>query len=306
MSTLVETHGLTRRYGDLVALGDVTLELKSGPPIGVVGPNGAGKTTFFSLLCGFLMPSAGRVEVFGRPPLHPDLHGRVAILPQDAALVRGVPVQTQLAFFARLQGFSGIDARVEAERVLALVLLQDAAQRPPAALSHGMLKRVAIAQTFIGKPELVLLDEPTAGLDPASANQIKNLIRAAAHDRTFIITSHNLDDIEELCGSVVILKGGKVTENRTVADLLARASCLSFRLEQDPPATAAELFASIPAVTKVERGQPGERRLVVHYLEAPGEATHITVLQTLAKAGIEFVEMSRGRSLQDKMIEMTS
>jgi ABC-2 type transport system ATP-binding protein len=251
------------------------------------------------------MPSAGSILVFGRPPLHPELHGRVTILPQDAALVRGVAVENQLAFFARLQGFTSADAKKEAARVLELVLLTEAAKRPPEALSHGMLKRVAIAQTFIGAPELVLLDEPTAGLDPASAAQIKNIIRTHAQDRAFIITSHNLDDIEELCGSVVILKGGKVTENRAVADLVARASVLSFKLEKDPPANVASLFSAVSAVTKVETGRPGERLLVVHYLEADGNATQITVLQTLASNGLAFVEMSRGRSLQDKVIEMT-
>jgi ABC-2 type transport system ATP-binding protein len=306
MSVIVETNALTRRFGAVAAVDGVTLSLEAGAPIGLVGPNGAGKTTFFSMLCGFLLPTSGSVRVFGRPPLHPDLYGRVAILPQDAAFVRTVPVVTQLRFFAELQGFSGAAALTEARRVLSLVLLDDAAHKPPESMSHGMLKRVAIAQTFIGSPELVLLDEPTAGLDPASATNIKNVVRALAAERTFIVSSHNLPDIEELCGSIVVLGKGKVSRHSTVAELVGRASCLTFRLEQDAPPGVDKIFADVPGVERVERGATGERRLRVHFVaEGPGQsATEIAVIQVLAKAGIVFVEMTRGQSLEDQVIAL--
>src|SRR5205814_1315612 len=103
---MIRTEGLGRDFGGTRALDRIDLTLEAGAPIGLVGPNGAGKTTFFSVLCGFLRPTRGKVEVLGRPPLHRDLHGRVAILPQDAAFVKGVPVQSQLAMLAELQGFS--------------------------------------------------------------------------------------------------------------------------------------------------------------------------------------------------------
>ncbi|HXU04186.1 MAG TPA: ATP-binding cassette domain-containing protein, partial [Polyangia bacterium] len=108
---IVKTQGLGRDFAKTRALDSIDLELAAGAPIGLVGPNGAGKTTFFSVLCGFLRPTRGSVEVLGRPPLHRDLHGRVAILPQDAAFARGVPVQSQLAMLAELQGFSAKAAR---------------------------------------------------------------------------------------------------------------------------------------------------------------------------------------------------
>ena len=160
---IIKTEHLGRDFVKKRALDSIDLVLEAGAPIGLVGPNGAGKTTFFSVLCGFLRPTRGTVEVLGRPPLHRDLHGRVAILPQDAAFVKGVPVQSQLAMLAELQGFSAAAARAEAARVLQLVLLRDAARKTPETLSHGMLKRIAIAQAFLGAPELVLLDEPTGG-----------------------------------------------------------------------------------------------------------------------------------------------
>ncbi len=302
---MIAARGLFRAYGTTMALSGIDLELEAGAPIGLVGPNGAGKTTFFSTLCGFLRPTKGTIEVLGHPPLHKNLHGRVAILPQDAALVKQVPIVTQLTFFGELQGFSTGAARKEAERVLELVLLAEAAQKPPEALSHGMLKRVGIAQTFIGSPEIVLLDEPTAGLDPATATQIKNLIRSLDKERTFVISSHNLEDIEELCGSVVILSKGKVTEHRKVSELVARTSVLTFRLEKEAPDDFARHFEGNALITSVERGQPGERRLTIHYREADADAAQIAVLQALSKAGLTFLEMTRGQSLQDKVIELT-
>ena len=158
--------------------------------------------------------------------------------------MRGVPVLSQLAMLAELQGFSAKAARDEAARVLQLVLLADAAKKTPDMLSHGMLKRIAIAQAFLGAPELVLLDEPTAGLDPATASEMKNLIRSLDKERTFVVSSHNLQDIEELCGSVVILDRGKIVEHRKVSELVGRTSILTFRLEADPPeAIVAKLSA---------------------------------------------------------------
>jgi ABC-2 type transport system ATP-binding protein len=304
---IIETRGLGRDFDRKRALDSIDLVLEAGAPIGLVGPNGAGKTTFFSVLCGFLRPTRGQVEVLGRPPLHRDLHGRVAILPQDAQFVKGTPVGSQLAMLAELQGFSAKAARDEAARVLQLVLLAGVAKKTPDMLSHGMLKRIAIAQAFLGAPELVLLDEPTAGLDPATAAEIKNLIRSLDKERAFVISSHNLQDIEELCGSVVILDRGKVVEHRKVSELVARTSCLTFRLEADPPETIAAQLTAVPQVTRVELGRPGERRLAVHFRDEGegGNKTQIAVLQALTAAGVGMIEMTRGQSLQDKVIEMT-
>ena len=147
---MIQVSALSKHFGPVRALDGIDLTIENGRPSGLVGPNGAGKTTLFSVLCGFLLPTAGQVRIAGHPPLARELHGRIAILPQDAALTPAVPITKQLTFMAELQGFDRRSARSEAARVLELVNLSDAALRAPEALSHGMKKRAAIAQAFIG------------------------------------------------------------------------------------------------------------------------------------------------------------
>ena len=168
MNPVVETKDLGKAFGATVALKGVNLEIPPDQVIGLVGPNGAGKTTLFSIVSGFLKPGVGSVRVLGHSPLSPELQGRVSILPQDASLRRGVSIIKQFEFFAKLQGLSPKEASAEAEKALGEVDLLEKADEGPDSLSHGMRKRASLAQSFIGNPELILLDEPTAGLDPVT------------------------------------------------------------------------------------------------------------------------------------------
>ena len=304
--TVVQTDNLSKSFAQVRALSEVTLAVNKGVTTGLVGPNGAGKTTLFSLLCGFLKPSSGFIKVLGYPPNHPALRNRAAILPQDAAFLRSVAIGRQLTMLAELQGFSRRDARIEAQRVLELVQLTTASGHIPDQLSHGMLKRVSIAQAFIGAPELVLLDEPTSGLDPETANHIRTLIRQLSGERTFIISSHNLAVIEDLCGEILILDKGKLAHHSKIADLIARTRALSFRLESDPPDDVEKLFSHLPRITQVDSGQPGQCRLVVHFSDSEDQQLEIEILKCLAKGGLAYREMVRGERLEEKVADMTA
>ena len=140
----------------------------------------------------------------------------------------------------------------------------------------------------------MLLDEPTAGLDPATASEMKNLIRSLDKERTFIVSSHDLQDIEELCGSVVILDRGKIVEHRKVSDLVSRTSCLTFRLEADPPDAIAAKLTAVPLVTRVELGRRASAVWPFTFAKkgrARGTSTQIAVLQALTAAGIGMIEI---------------
>ncbi|MEM6250950.1 ABC transporter ATP-binding protein [Shewanella vaxholmensis] len=210
--SLIQCQGLSKLYGSKKALNDVNFSLEAGAPIALVGPNGAGKTTLFSLLCGYMSPSAGTITLLDEAPNSPKLLGKIAALPQDAVLDPNLTIVSQLSFFARLQGMGVEQARQEAIRVLTLVDLADVAEQKPPSLSHGMSKRVSIAQALIGSPELVLLDEPTAGLDPANAKKVRELVKALSPTTTFMISSHNLDELEKLCDQVLYLDKGQLSQ----------------------------------------------------------------------------------------------
>ena len=304
-----QTKDLSKNYGPVRALNGVNLTLESGLPIGLVGPNGAGKTTLFALLCGFLKPDDGQISILGHQPNDAALRGRVAILPQDANLLKGVPIAKQLSFFARLQGFGKKDANDEAMRVLKLVELDDVANRIPESLSHGMYKRVNIAQAFIGKPEIILLDEPTAGLDPATARQIKNQIRKHAQDHTFIVSSHNMELIEDLCQSVLVLKKGQLVSQKRIADLTTRSNVIRIKLEADPPADIANAFSDITNITHIDIGETGEHSLIFYFTDQPGQndqLTEIEILRCLAQTGLKYREIQRGESLEKSITNITS
>src|SRR5262245_26135379 len=194
---VVRIEDLTKHFGRVKALEGVSFDTPANSIFGLVGPNGAGKTTLFSLAAGFLKPTRGWIEVLGIDVENISaLRGRLSILPQDALFQANVPILEQLIFFGRLNGLSWEAARAEAIEALNIVGLGEAASRNPRVLSHGMAKRLGIAQAFLGAPEVVILDEPTSGLDPANARSIRHLVRDLRRTGTVVISSHNLREIQ--------------------------------------------------------------------------------------------------------------
>jgi len=305
MSLAIRTTGLSKSFAEKEVLKNVSLNIEKGISVGLVGHNGAGKTTLFSLLCGFLQPNSGAIEVLGSSPASPNLSGRLTMLPQDASFVSGITVGKQLIILAELQGFSTGEAKEEAKRVLELVRLSKEWNQLPEKLSHGMLKRVAIAQAFIGEPELVLLDEPTAGLDPESAKKIRDLIRDNQQKMTFVISSHNLEDIEDLCQEVLILKSGQLTHHENIANLTARENVLTFKMEQELPEDIEQILSQVPQITNIKVGDKGERKLVVHFSSSENDALlEVDIIKCLATANLRYREMARGERLADKVLAL--
>ncbi|MCH7425038.1 MULTISPECIES: ABC transporter ATP-binding protein [Shewanella] len=252
---LVQCQGLSKNYGSKKALNNVNLTLEAGAPIALVGPNGAGKTTLFSLLCGYLTPSAGSVRILGEAPNSPALLGQIAALPQDATLDPNLTIISQLSFFARLQGMDSKQANQEALRVLNLVDLAEVAQQKPPSLSHGMSKRVAIAQALIGAPKLVLLDEPTAGLDPANAKKIRELVRTLSPTTTFVISSHNLDELEKLCDQVLYLDKGELGQSISMRSSNSGSDYLTLTMESCDSEALIQAVGQIAGVVNITSKQ---------------------------------------------------
>jgi len=293
---LVECQQLGKRYGSASALNGVTLELTAGDPIALVGPNGAGKTTLISLICGFIGKSAGQIKVLGESPGASALSGRLAALPQDALLDPRLSVGRQLRFLARLQGMSVKLARREVQRVLETVDLRDSMNTRPADLSHGMRKRIAIAQALLGSPELVLLDEPTAGIDPPNARMIRDLIRQQSATTTFLVSSHNLDELERLCSTVVYLEKGRLVSVGPVLDDASQA-IITLRLADVAESEFMEAAASLPGIQQLSRGAQGD-----YLIQADDDMrASLSLMQLLNDRHWKYRLMSRGKSLEERL-----
>lgn len=261
MSCLIKATGLTKFFGQKQALKQVTFEINKGQPIALVGPNGAGKTTLFSVLCGYIRPSAGEVSVFGHAPGSHHTFGRLSALPQDAQLDPRFSIAHQLSFYGQLQGFDRKKSQAEMQRTLELVGMKEAMNEQPSALSHGMRKRVTIAQALIGSPEIVMLDEATAGLDPLHAREIRAIVASLAEQTTFILSSHDLSELERLCHQVLYLDQGQLREHQTLTNDVTH-SYLTLRTEQQIPELV-EAIRSIAEVTDVANSQDREYLITV-------------------------------------------
>jgi ABC-2 type transport system ATP-binding protein len=296
-----------KRFGATQALRGLSLAVPAGTLFGLIGPNGAGKTTAFSIACGFLQPDGGQVTVLGERGFDPvRLKGRVTALPQDAALGRETRCLEHLIYFGRLQGLAPAEARQQGERLLDEVGLGDRKAARAKTLSHGMLRRLAVAQALIGDPQLVLLDEPTSGLDPRHAHEIRELLRRARRaGRTVVISSHNLPELETLCEHVAFIDRGQTVASGPTDVVTGKGQEVEVELSSGPvPLEALRL-----ALAADQLSWDADRRLLrVLFRPAPdrqAEDVIATTLRILLDADARIAGVRRGASLEKKFLEMT-
>ena len=248
MSVLLRVEGLVKSYGNRRAVDGVSFQVRAGQTVGLLGPNGAGKSTTVSMLCGLLRPDAGRVLLDGQPVTTgaADVKRRIGLVPQDLALYDDLAARENLRLFGALYGLKGkaLDERIA--HVLGLVNLADRARDKPATFSGGMKRRLNIAAALLHDPELLILDEPTVGVDPQSRNAIFDTLEALqAQGRALIYTSHYMEEVERLADHIVIIDHGKVLADDSPAALHRRlASKALLRVELEAPA-GADLLADL-------------------------------------------------------------
>jgi len=293
---LFECHALTKRFGSTTAVDNVSFELTSGQPIALIGPNGSGKTTLLSLICGFIKPTSGELNVMGQKPGSRSLVGQLSVLPQDALFDPRQSVGQQLTLFARLQGLNRKQARSEVLRVLELVDLRESLRSKSTELSHGMRKRIAIAQAIMGSPQWVLLDEPTAGIDPPNAKMIRDLVKELSAHTSFIVSSHNLDELERLCETVVYLDSGKLISVGPVADD-DNHEFLTLRLNKIPEAEFLTAVDRIPSIASIQKSSQGD----FHIKTLDDMQASADLMQLLMQNGWRYRQLSRGKSLEERL-----
>jgi len=302
VSALIECENLSHFYGSKQVLKEVSFTCQAGEPIALVGPNGAGKTTLFSILCHYFTASSGQVHIMGHKPGSGALFSMVSALPQDALLDPAFSVLRQLTFYGQLRGFNKKQAGQEALRVLALMELTDSAHVLPTELSHGMRKRAAIAQALIGSPKLVLLDEPTAGLDPINAKNVRHRIEDLSAETTFVISSHNIQELEQLCDTVLYLDDGqlkKTLQHKSEAHQDNQKSYLTIQLEGAPQAAAVSAVSALNGVINVQSEQ--KNTFIICYDAKVNANLDQQLLHFLAAQSWPYRCLIKGRTLEEKL-----
>jgi ABC-2 type transport system ATP-binding protein len=310
--TAIRVRKLAKRFGSKTAVQDLTLDIAAGAAFGLIGPNGAGKTTTFSMLAGYLRPTGGTIEVLGFAPTAVDaLRSRIGVLPQDALLPASDTVGEFLLHMGRLQDLPKSQALAGAQQALAEVGGQDWWRQRCGSLSHGMAKRVALAQALLGTPQLLLLDEPTAGLDPRVAYELRQIIKDKKRRSTIVISSHNLHELEELCDAAAILDRGRLVACASMSELTAaneeiRVSVApGTRRGTVPGQVPVQALRNLPSVRSAELDD-ARLEIVVYFERAQADAETVIghVLRTLLDNQVRISGVTKGRGLERRVMEV--
>lgn len=278
----IAVHGLTKvfpipfRRTKLVAVRALSLEVAPGQVYGLLGPNGSGKSTTLKIILGLVSPSAGRTEIFGRDSREVRSREAVGFLPENPYFYKYLTGEETLRFYGKLCGLHGRELTARTNEMLQLIRLEGARDRRLGGYSKGMLQRIGLAQALIQEPRLVVLDEPTAGVDPAGSREIRDLILdLKRRGITVLLSSHLLAQVQEICDRVGILANGILVREGRVEDLLAIENQTELILENATPETLAQITALLAnsKTRLVEQRQPQTtlERLFLEATTAPPE-----------------------------------
>jgi ABC-2 type transport system ATP-binding protein len=317
---VIQTFELTKVFRDLWlrvkvrAVWNLSFRVERGEVFGLLGPNGSGKTTTIKMLLGLLFPTRGRVAVLGRSPRDVRVKAQIGYMPEESNLYRFLNAEETLDFYGRLFNFGGAERRRRTDALLDLVGLRKERRRALSEYSKGMARRIGLAQALVNDPELLILDEPTAGLDPIGTREFKDLIlELRRRGKTVLLCSHLLADVEDVCDRIGILYGGALQAEGAVAELLQR------RHETQITATGILGEAAAGRVEQAIRAEaPGAQvrfeapreRLEVLFLKIVDEARRARLVSAGAEPGTaardfrltEAPEPARGKALLDKLV----
>ena len=300
---LAQVDHLTRRYGERRAVDDLSFTLQRGQILGLLGPNGAGKSTTLRMLAGVLAPDAGRIVINGIDLLDQPRQARQAIgyLPEQPPLYRELTVDEQLHYSARLHGLSRAASRSAVAQVKERCGLTEVGKRLIGNLSKGYQQRTGLAQAILHNPPLIILDEPTMGLDPIQIQGVRALIRELGRKQGVILSTHLLAEVQTTCTHVHILRAGRLAYAGALAELEQQRPSASLLIGLNAPPPVAEL-AQLPRVERVE--ELGDGRFRIHH--APGALLHRLLVELAYDDGWDLWELTPEReSLEEIFVKLT-
>ena len=301
---MIRVEGLTKDYGARRAISDLNFEANQGEIVGFLGPNGAGKTTTLRILTGYMPPTDGRATVAGYDVVSESLEvrKRVGYLPETVPLYTDMTAFEYLKFMADLRKLPDAEERVD--EALEMVGLESRGQSYISSLSKGMRQRVGLAQALIHHPEVLILDEPTIGLDPGQVVEVRNIIKEMGKQRTVLLSTHILSEAQQVCDRVLIINKGKIIAEDTPQNLQARlvgSERALIRVRGDSDGLS-KVVGKIKGVESVQGGDDG----TVEFQFAPGQDVRPEVASAVMNAGFDLLELRPvGMSLEEIFLELT-
>jgi ABC-2 type transport system ATP-binding protein len=293
---MIKAHGLSKKFGRFTAVDSAEFEIPRGAVVGFLGPNGAGKTTTIRMICGYLRPTAGRALIDGIDVArHPrQVQQRLGYLPESAPLYPEMRVEEYLAFRGRLLGLGGAEARRARGLAIDRCRISDVRRRPIGHLSKGYRQRVGLAAALLHEPPILILDEPTAGLDPAQMREVRGLIGELAGRHTIVLSTHNLAEVELSCDRIIMLARGRVRAAGTIDSLRADAAGEDRYIVECQSGDAAGMLAGLPGVADVRSTKLGGGwlRVTVDGRDDAGDLRE-SIAGAIAKGGSAVRELRR-------------
>ncbi len=303
---MIEIEGLTRKYGDLVAVDDVSFSIGKGEVVGLLGHNGAGKTTIMRMLTGYIEPTAGSVVIDGLPVSEQRLRiqRRLGYLSENAPLYPDMSVVRYLEYVADLRGVARADRPAALRLALERTWLADRALDPVATLSKGYKQRLGVAQAIVHEPEILILDEPTNGLDPAQIFQMRSLVGDLSRNATIIVSTHVLQEVEAVCERVIIMVQGRIAMDARLSEL-RQSNRLVVGLG-NPADDAADRLGEIPGVAAVAPAEGPRGESYGLDLDAPMDEVAPGVARAAVEGGWDLYRLSeQARTLETVFREVS-
>jgi ABC-2 type transport system ATP-binding protein len=302
MTEMIGLDGLTKRFGNLVAVDGISLSVARGEVLGFLGPNGAGKTTAMRMVAGFLEPTAGTARVcgfdVGARPI--EVKRRLGYLPEGAPIYGDMTCAAFLRFIAEIRGFRGDELRKRTDHAIDVVSLHDVLDQPVETLSKGFKRRVGLAQAILHDPEVLILDEPTDGLDPNQKYHVRELIRSMAADKAIVVSTHILEEVEAVCTRAVVIDRGRLVADGTSESLLQRLplhNAVAVTVPAGEAQAARSALATLEGTGGLRDGKVDNGLATLHVLPRDGRNVAAEVAHRLKSENItvEGLYVERGR-----------
>ena len=309
---MIEVNNLVRRYGPHIAVDHASFKIEKGEIVGFLGPNGAGKSTTMNILTGYLSSTEGTVKVDGQDILEypTEIKRKIGYLPENPPLYQDMTVTEFLSFASEIKGIPAKDKKDKMNRIMETVGVADVSKRLIKNLSKGYKQRVGLAQAMIGDPQVLIMDEPTAGLDPKQILEIRDLIISLGQDHTIILSSHILPEVSAVCKRVLIINQGKIVADDTPENLAKRilgGSHIILRMDATEAAVSKAL-GKVSALRNLEFRESQESGAVEAIAEAAEDADiRRDLFRALAAADIPILMMrSQDMSLEEIFLDLTT